>query len=334
MAGDKRLAGKLSEQSAEYWDENREKSRDPAFWMAHPLCREAINRRVTGSPDEWALDWFKRVHVPKPFARGVSWGCGLGAFERAAARVGLVEEIDAFDISPRSLEAAREEAQREGIACIHYGVGDFDDPHLSRHHYDIAFFHASLHHVSELEKLFRRLLFALKPGGAIYLDEYIGPSRDRWTPRHLELAQALLDLLPQDAKLQKTLLPPIEPNDRSEAVRSGEIPAFFHRYFDTVEWRPYGGQIVDLLFPCLSADWVVSPAGHSAVRALLEIEEHEIRGDPSLSHHAVAYGRLKAAERPGQLLVKRVGRSIRRRLTLAIAAERVAESLSARRLRA
>ena len=31
--------------------------------MAHPLCRQAINRRVSGSPHEWPLDWFKRVYA-------------------------------------------------------------------------------------------------------------------------------------------------------------------------------------------------------------------------------------------------------------------------------
>ncbi len=325
MTGDTRLAGKLSEQSAGYWDENREKSKDPAFWMAYPLCREAINRRVTGSPDEWPLDWFKRVHAQRPFARGVSWGCGIGAFERAALKSGLVQEIDAFDVSSRSLEEARDEAHREGIVCVHYRLGDFDDPHLPRHRYDIAFFHASLHHVSELERLFRRLAFGLKPAGAIYLDEYIGPSRDRWSARHLELAQALLDLLPDEAKLQRKLLPPIEPNDPSEAVRSAEIPAFFHRFFEPIEWRPYGGQIVDLLFPCLRREWVISPAGSTAVRGMLEIEEYEIRKDPSLSHHVVAYGRFKA-DRPGRVLIRRLRLAVRRRFTPQAEAKRAVKS--------
>ena len=66
-------------QAASYWDENREKSRDPAYWMAHPLCRRAINRRISGNIHEWPLDWFKRVHATKAFGRGASWGCGLGA---------------------------------------------------------------------------------------------------------------------------------------------------------------------------------------------------------------------------------------------------------------
>src|SRR5262245_23237370 len=107
--------------------------------MAHPACRAAINRRVSGSPGEWRLAWFRRVPVPHPFGRGVSFGCGLGAFERAAVRAGIVLEIDALDVSPRSLADARREADREGLAGIHYRLGDFDDPRLDRSAYDIAF---------------------------------------------------------------------------------------------------------------------------------------------------------------------------------------------------
>jgi SAM-dependent methyltransferase len=287
----------VADQAASYWDQNREKSKDPTFWMAHPLCREAINRRVAGSPDEWPLDWFRRVHARVPFVNAVSFGCGLGAFERSAIRCGVASQIDAFDISPCSVREAEETAAQEGLRCITYQTGDFDRPHLSRQRYDIAFFHASLHHVSALERLFRQLTFALKPRGAIYLDEFIGPSRNGWKPSDLALAQGLLDLLPPDAKWKDTLVPPIEVNDPSEAVRSHEIPAFFESHFETIAWRPYGGQVVDLLFPCLRPEWLASEAGTKSVRALLAVEDAEIARDPSLSHHVVAYGRLKHSSR-------------------------------------
>ena len=60
-------------------------------------------------------------------------------------------------------------------------------------------------------------------------------------------------------------------------------------------WRPYGGQLVDLLFPCLRPEWTRSEPGERTIRAWLEIEEREIASDFSLSHHVVAYGRLKTA---------------------------------------
>jgi SAM-dependent methyltransferase len=277
--------------------------------MAHPLCREAINRRVSGSPREWPLDWFRRVHVEKPFERGVSWGCGTGAFERSAILTDIVKTIDAFDVSEKSLEEARHEAERESLsACLHYRTGNFDDPIVPRYRYDIAMFHAALHHVSQLERLFRRLNLGLKPRGAIYLDEYVGPSRHTWRPRDLDLAQGVFDMVPPEAKTCERLEPPIELNDPSEAIRSAEIPFFVRDYFDVLAWKPYGGQIADLVFPHLKPDWTASPEGSRFIAALLAIEDHELARDPETTHHVVAFGRLKRRRRPLRLFLRRKNR--------------------------
>jgi SAM-dependent methyltransferase len=304
----------ISREAAEYWDENREKARDPTFWMAHPLCRQAINRRVSGNPHEWPMDYFKRVHVPRPFRRAVSFGCGLGALERALVTGGIVEEIDAFDISPASLEDARREAEVNGLRGIHYRIGDFNDPQLPRRRYDIAFFHQSLHHVSSLERLFRRLALALKPGGLIYIDEYVGPSRAEWTPGQLRTAQAALDGIPIEARLSEEIQPPIEVNDPSEAVRSSEIPTFFNDFFDPVEWRPYGGQIVDLVLPCTSNTWSLTPDGIASIGRMLEFEDGEITRDPAVTHYLVAVGRLKPWPGLARPLLGQVRAAVARRV--------------------
>jgi SAM-dependent methyltransferase len=261
--------------------------------MAHPLCRQAINRRVSGNPHEWPLDWFRRVHASTSFSRGVSWGCGLGAFERAAIRAGIVRETDAFDISPRSLEDARRQAESEGIAGIEYRQGNFDDPRLPRGRYDIAFFHASLHHVRRLERLFRRLRRGLPSEGAVYVDEYVGPSRAEWNEGRLAAAQAMLDAIPDSGKLAAKIALPIEPNDPSEAIRSGEILSFLRQHVDAIAWRPYGGQIASLVFPNLSRDWTESPEGLPWVTRILELEDEQIRRDPDATFYLVAYGRLR-----------------------------------------
>ncbi len=284
---------------ARYWDENRETSRDPTYWMAHPVCREAINRRVTGSPNEWPLDWFKRVHVPQPFSRGVSWGCGLGSFERSAVQIGLVSEIDAFDISPASVEDARREAEAAGIAGIHYRVGDFNDPRLNGGRYDIVFFHASLHHVARLDRLFERLSKAFAPAGAVYVDEYVGPSFDAWDPVRLRAAQELLDSCPWSAKRWSFLDAPVNKYDPSEAVRSGEIREFLRDYFEIVEWKPFGGQLAGIVFPYLVPGWTETEEGTDFVRRVMAMEDRQLQADVESTHHLVAYGRLRAeGERP------------------------------------
>lgn len=306
--------GKPSEGVARYWDENRAISLDPAYWMAHPLCRAAINRRISGSPHEWPLDWFRRVHAPTPFRRGVSWGCGLGAFERSAIRIGLVHEVDAFDISSVSLQDARREAEREGVRGIHYRVGDFNDPRLERGRYDIVFFHASLHHVDRLGRLFRRLGRALPAGAAVYVDEYVGPSAHEWDRESARLAlpQKLLDACSWSVKTRHFVAPPVNIYDPSEAVRSGEIQLFLRDYLDIVEWRPFGGQIAGLVFPQLQAEWTQTDEGSAFVQRVMDLEDDQLLRDPDFTHHLVAYGKLKPkAHRPG--LRVQAERSARRR---------------------
>jgi SAM-dependent methyltransferase len=294
--------------AARYWDENREKAKDPAYWMAHPLCRQAINRRVSGNPHEWPLDWLRRVHLAEPFARGVSWGCGLGAFERSAIRGGVAREIDAFDISLRSLEDARREAEKEGISGISYREGSFDDPRLEAGRYDVAFFHASMHHVRRLERLFRRLRVGMKDGGFVYVDEYVGPSRTDWTAEKLAVAQEVLDAIPAEAKLDARIALPIEPNDPSEAIRSGEITGFLRDNLELVEWRPYGGQIASLVFPNLTKDWTESPQGLPWVARMNELEDEQIRRDPDATFYLVAFGRLRRQAANASFLRRWIGR--------------------------
>jgi SAM-dependent methyltransferase len=282
--------------------------------MAHPLCRRAINRRVSGSEDEWPLDWFGRITGGRCFGRGLSWGCGLGAFERAAIRAGIVSEIDAFDVSGASLEEAGRTAASEGLAGIRYGLGNFNDPRLQPSRYDIVFFHASLHHVAALERLFRRLAIALKPRGWIYIDEYVGPSRSHWSAADLKLPQAVLDMIPAEGKLRGKLEPPVEINDPSEAIRSDEIPRFLLQFFDILEWRPYGGQITDLLMPCLSSSWAASEEGSRFVRTMLDIEEWELAALPASNHHLVACGRLRGPAGLALPLLLQASRAMKRRL--------------------
>jgi hypothetical protein len=145
------------QRAAEYWDANREKAKDPAFWMAHPLCRKAINRRVSGSEHE------------------------------------------------------------------------MDDP--------------------------------------------------------------------------------------SEAIRSDEIPKFIREFFDVIEWRPYGGQVTDLVMPCISGEWAASEAGSRFVQSMLDIEDWELTKDSSSSHHLVVYGTLKTTLGLAWPLGRQVFQAAQRRLT-------------------
>src|SRR5262245_26830438 len=141
----------------------------PSGWRTLSAARRSTaESRAIPTSGRWTTSG--ELMPRDPFAAPLSFGCGLGALERALVSGGVVERIDAYDISPVSLEDARQEAERAGVSGIDYRLGDFNDPQLERGGYDIAFFHQSLHHVSAMERLFRRLAFALKPGGLLYVD--------------------------------------------------------------------------------------------------------------------------------------------------------------------
>jgi hypothetical protein len=92
-------------------------------------------------------------------------------------------------------------------------------------------------------------LVALKPGGFLFLDDYVGPSRDEWSDAHLVHARAAYDALPPSWRTVAHLEPPYDASDPSEMVASSAILPAVHARFDIVWERPYWG---NLLYPVLS----------------------------------------------------------------------------------
>lgn len=273
--------------AARYWDQHHHVAEDPLFWMANPLCRSAINRRVTGDPHLWPLDWFARKFSPGAFRRGLSLGCGMGNLERSARRLGLCESILGLDFSAESLGVGRERARAEDVRGVTYASADLNDADFGTAAFDVVFIHQSLHHIVELERLLDAAARCLVPGGLLYLDEWTGPSQDEWTPEKLHRAAELYAAAPRTWRNHR-LEPPISLDDPSEAVRSSEIlPAARERYTALAE-RPYGGQLVAVLLSQMNAAAAADPAFPAAVAHWLELEDEEIERDPARSFHTVA----------------------------------------------
>ncbi len=239
--------------AGEFW--NREiLEQKYVSWMNEPLIRQAVHERIGGAAPASAGDWFVARLNGRTFERGLSIGCGAGNLEREAIRRNVCATIDAFDGSVRSLRAARRAADGEGYSDrIRYFASDFNRPALPRDTYDIVFANQSLHHVAELEKLFRALVSAMKPGAILYLDEYIGPSRTEWNDELIAPHRAVFGELPAAARNSDFLPLPIQHDDPSEAIRSSEIMAQLSIGFDLEEVRCYGGNLLSVLYPMM--DW-------------------------------------------------------------------------------
>ena len=224
-------------------------------WMNDPRILDAVHRRIggDGTPSS-AGDWFVSRLQGRTFSRGLSIGCGVGNLEREAIRRNVCATIDAFDASVHSLRLARRAADEEGYGDrIRYFASDFNRPVLPADTYDVVFANQSLHHVGKLEKLFRAIVRAMKSDGVLYIDEYVGPSRSEWNDESIAPHRAVFAGLPAEVRRSDFLPLPVMDEDPSEAIRSSEILPLLSIGFDFEAVRPYGGNLLAVLYPLL--DW-------------------------------------------------------------------------------
>ncbi len=219
--------------------------------MASPAARRYINEQVSGDPEVWPQEWLRRHLGGRVIRRGLSIGCGTGGFERHLVRLGLCAQVDALDASVSSLAAARRSTRVEKVEGLRYFAADFNRPALPRRRYDGVFFHQSLHHVAKLEKLLRQVLRSLPEDGILVLDEFVGPSRHHWTEGRIARYQPLYERVPPEARWFDYMPFPVQWDDLSEAVRSADILPQLRIGFHIEEFRPYGGNVLAVLYPAL-----------------------------------------------------------------------------------
>jgi SAM-dependent methyltransferase len=257
-----------------FWDAETAREVEDHYWGAQPLVRRAINRRITGDPNRWPMEWFAATYGQVAFARGLSVGCGSGLLERDVLAKGICEAMEGIDFSEESLEQARFGAEEAHLSDrLEYRGEDINALKLPRARYDIVFFHGSLHHVRQIERVLTEVRQSLKPGGLVYLDEYMGPSRSEWSDEEWGFARSAFDTLPEDLKNRPSLMIPLPLDDPSESVRSSAIRPAAARLFEIVEERPYGGNILWFLFPCLDMERLRQDST-GALSRLIALEDH------------------------------------------------------------
>ena len=168
------------------------------FWLELEAVQQRLNRRVSGKPD---MDWvhYSLSHFFSgrlPLDRCLSLGCGEGGLERQLAGFGAFERCDASDIAHGAIQRAHELAQQSGYIHIAYSVEDANRIDLPKETYDAVWASGAVHHFEDLEHVFGQVAAALKPGGLLILNEYVGANRFQFPPYQRQVIQACLDLLP------------------------------------------------------------------------------------------------------------------------------------------
>jgi len=287
-------AREQTEAARRFWDEGGTAELENHYWGAQPLVRRAINRRVTGDPACWPFEWFARHFVPGPLPLGLSVGCGSGLLERDVIAKGICRAIEGVDFSEEAIGEARRHAEEARLEdSLTYRVEDINAFELPPERYDIVFFHGSLHHVRSIERVLAQVHEALKPGGLLYLDEYMGPSRSEWRDSDWSFARSVFDRLPEEVKNRPNLMIPLPLDDPLESIRSSAIRPETARIFDVLADRPYGGNILWFVFPCLDMRKLREDKTGILSR-LIALEDHLLENGWLESYFRVMVGRKSA----------------------------------------
>jgi ubiquinone/menaquinone biosynthesis C-methylase UbiE len=119
---------------------------------------------------DYAVDRFTTIAGDGewPYPTSLEVGCGTGFFSLNLRLGGVVGDCQVTDISPRMVEAAKQNARRlgfevEGQAAEAARLPYDDDT------FDLVLGHAVIHHIPDVEAAFREMLRVLKPGGRVVI---------------------------------------------------------------------------------------------------------------------------------------------------------------------
>lgn len=199
-------------------------------FLSHPLVQGYLCLRAVGGLISLMDALANQIRDrSRPGARLFSPGCGRGDKELILAAAFPDREFVALDITPGILDLGRAEAQRRGLTNVRFEQGDFNRLDLEPRSFDVVLGLGSIHHVEALEHFWEQVRRALRPGGTLLAQEFIGPNRMQWNEAQVrEGTRALAELVPDEHKIHHREVRPVAlahliAEDPSEAVRSAEI---------------------------------------------------------------------------------------------------------------
>ena len=238
--------------AARVW--NEEANWTETNWWSSQACLAYYNEAVCGKPltepSEGCRRRLKDVLRGRVLARGLSVGCGTGSKEMALLTEGLVERFDLWEIASNIAEAGTADAKARGVADrVTYHVGDaFDTTPAGA--YDLVYWDHSLHHMSDVDAALSWSVAALKPGGFILINDYIGPNRLQFTRPEVDRANAFRQRhgVPGRTAYATTFTRLRQwRRDPSEAPQSERIVEAVARRLPGSRLEPIGGTFLNML---------------------------------------------------------------------------------------
>lgn len=237
-------------------------------WWDAPHVQRRWHGLITGEPNRDRIEYLVAEHLGDATElRGLSPACGTGRRERRWAETGRFSRIDGFDLNDSCINQARSDARTAGLdSILNFQVRDIGTLSELVEPYDVIIAEHSLHHFSRVSRVLKDLAKLLLPSGWLFIDEYVGPTRFQWTKRQLEAVNALLMLIPeryrrtQDGSIKKRIHRPsilsMIVDDPSEAIESSEILPALREHFEILEFKPYGGTLLQLVLSGIAHNFV------------------------------------------------------------------------------
>ncbi len=185
---------------------------------------------------------------------------------------------------------ARPEARNAaGGRDFEYRLGDLNRVQLGVEEYDLVVTQNCLHHVLELEYLADQIWHCLKPGGVLWIDDFIGETQFQWSDERLKIVNEIMAILPERYRRFRLHDFVIETAKRAEignlaspfeAIRSGEIVDVFSRRFE-VEIHAEQDALMHLICPVgARQNYVESEDGRVLFEVLMLLDrlliEHKV----------------------------------------------------------
>jgi glycosyltransferase involved in cell wall biosynthesis/SAM-dependent methyltransferase len=254
------------------------------YWWDSPVILEHCQRLVTGDPKTNFYQFLKNEFVPQLLDNGLSICSGSGEFERGVLDYGICRAVDTYEIAEERVHEGRRIA-REKNYQIHFCVDDVNKAVFKHNHYDIFFSWAALHHIENLEGVCENVRMALKDGGLVVVQEFIGPNQFQWTDKQLDIMKKILGILPESLRIRPQtgeLITNIERYsvaymnavDPSEAIRSGDIIPLLEQFFTIKTIRYFGGPLYNPLLGEIIGNFNAADEKDAAlIRMVLLMEE-------------------------------------------------------------
>lgn len=311
--------GSSSNRVAEYWSRQSESTAfsEAVYWLANPiLLRRFQFLASAGRPYRHWLDYCagEFLAAQAPWQRLLSIGSGTGEMERHLARKIAFQRMDGVDIAPRSVAAAREQAEAEGLANIHYFCHDIEKSGYPAESYDAVFFNMSLHHMLDVDAACRQAAQALGQEGFLFANEYIGPNRFDFCPRVRQVLAETFQLIPEKYRrslsgedrgvLIETIQLPVPEAvaqaDPSESVQSAEILSAIKKHFTILTLNPTGGTLFQFLLNKIAGNFHADdPDSIRILEMLIQIEDTLLRKKYLEPHFALIVAQPKQVRESG-----------------------------------